>query len=239
MPKKEKFNLGDEIIVIKNKDKDEKNWMEEWSKPVNRSPGHLPHPFRLLALGPPGKGKTNYAKLLFLKHQASSKPFERLVVVGCDLSSQEWIDTAPNMILDSLPPLSLFEDGIKTCLILDDYNQSKLKGDEMKTLTTLFRYTSTHKNLSIMCSYQSFFDCMSICRKTANVFILYKPTSKQETKTISNRIGLDANVLKNLFKEFCTEYHDMVMVDKTKKTPYPIRKNIYEIIDIESDSDSE
>ena len=34
-------------------------------------------------------------------------------------------------------------------------------------------------------------------------------------------------------------HYDMIMLDKTKDTPYPIRRNLYDIIDYISDSDSD
>ena len=101
------------------------------------------------------------------------------------------------------------------------------------------RYISTHKSVSLMISYQSFFDCPSICRKVANVFMIYKPNSKLELVSISNRIGMDAADLKAMFKQFCHEYYDFIMVDKTKGSPFPLRKNIYQIIEYNSDSEDE
>ena len=88
-----------------------------------------------------------------------------------------------------------------------------------------------------MISYQSFFDCPSICRKVANVFLIYKPNSKLELVSIANRIGMDADDVKALFKQFCPEYFDFIMIDKTRGTPYPIRKNIFEVITYASDSE--
>jgi hypothetical protein len=226
--------LPDEVVVIKNADKDVGGWMETWDKPKHRSAGHLPHSFRLLALGGVGRGKSNYMKNLFLRHQSSSRKFQKLYVVTCDANiSREWDDMEPTEIMDHMPDLELFEDGTaKVCVIIDDYEFEKCSKDELRKLTTLFRMISSHKNVSVMCSYQSFFHCPSICRKTANVFILYKPTSESELQTIANRVGYKYEVLRDLFRKHCTEYHDHLMLDMTPKTPYPIRKNIYQILDV-------
>jgi hypothetical protein len=176
-------------------------------------------------------------KNIFLAHQSSDKPFKRLFVITCDLSSHEWDDCQPNLFTNKLPPLSYFQDQVKTMVIIDDYEFSKCGSDELKKLTTLFRMISTHKSVSIMCSYQSFFDCPKICRKTANVFILYQPRSKTELKTISNRVGVNCDDLKAMFKQHCGNYYDMIMLDMSKDSPYRIRKNIFEMIDYDSDSD--
>ena len=50
---------------------------------------------------------------------------------------------------------------------------------------------------------------------------------------------MDAADLKAMFKQFSHEYYDFIMVDKTKSTPYPLRKNIYQIIEYNSDSEDE
>jgi hypothetical protein len=238
-PKKRKPipKLPDKVVVIKNADKDG-GWMESWKHPKNRSPGHIPHSFRLLALGGVGRGKSNMMKQLFLKHQSSARKFKKLYVITCDLSSREWDDCEPTQIFDRMPDIELFDSGEKTCIIIDDYEFERCGKEEMRKLTTLFRMISSHKNVSVMASYQSFFHTPSICRKTANVFMLYKPTSKNELQTISNRVGVSYENLKYLFKHHANEYYDHILIDMTKNTPYPIRRNIYEVLELqESDSD--
>lgn len=231
-------SLPNKIVVIKNADKDSGNWMESWSKPKKRCIGHIPHPFRLLALGGVGRGKTNSVKNLFLKHQSSAKKFKKLYIITCDENSGEWLDCEPDLITDQMVDLDMFNDKDKTMVIIDDYEFEKCKKEDLRKLSTLMRFISSHRNVSVIVSYQSFFNAPSIARKCANCFLLYKPNSKQECTTIENRCGLDKGTLKYLFKNKCNGIYDSVMVDKTIGTPYPLRKNIYEPIQLE-DSDSE
>lgn len=231
--------LPNKIVVIKNADKDVGNWMETWKYPKKRSPAHIPHSFRLLALGAPGRGKTNYMKNIFLKHQSSGKKFERLFVITCDLSSREWDDVCPTQIFDRMPDMELFEDAVKTCVIIDDYEFERCGKDEMRKLTTLFRMISSHKSVSVMASYQSFFHTPTICRKTANCFLIYKPTSENELQTISNRVGIKYEDLRHLFKKYANDFFDHIFIDMTKDTPYRIRRNIYDVIEYNSDTESE
>ena len=229
--------LPEKVVVIRNADKDT-GWMENWDYPKNRSPGHIPHSFRLLALGGVGRGKSNMMKQLFLKHQSSGRKFKKLYIVTCDLSSHEWDDCEPTQIFDRMPDIELFDSGDKTMILIDDYEFQSCGKQEMQRLTTLFRMISSHKNVSVMASYQSFFHTPSICRKTANVFMIYKPTSKNELQTISNRVGVTYEDLKYLFKHHANDYYDHIMIDMTKKSPYFIRKNIYTVLQLqESDSD--
>jgi hypothetical protein len=227
--------LPKKLIIIKNKEKDVGDWMEKWDK--GRDISSIPHPFRLLALGIPGRGKTNSLKQLFLRHQSSDKPFVNLIILTCRPESEEWSDTDPTFIDDVLPELDFFNKNEKTCVIFDDFEFAALSKQELKRLSTIMRYVSTHCNVSVMLGFQSFFDCPSICRKCANCFLLYKPTSKLELTTISNRVGLDPKFLKRTFKKHCSEPYDSIMVDLTINTPYHIRKNIYEKLESESDSD--
>ena len=52
-------------------------------------------------------------------------------------------------------------------------------------------------------------------------------------------VGIKYEDLKQLFRHYCDSYYDMIMIDMSKDTPYRIRKNIYEVIDYDSDSDAE
>jgi hypothetical protein len=227
--------LPDKLIVIKNVEKDG-GWMEAWTK--GRSPGHIIHPFKLLALGGTGRGKTNSLKNIFLKHQSSKKPFQNLYIITCSEESSEWLDCEPTDLFTDIPDLEIFDGSEKTCVIIDDFETLKLSKDQYRKLATLMRYVCTHRNVSCMLSYQSFFDLAPICRKVANCFMIYKSTGRQEQDTIANRVNIDQKKMKMLFKEHITGQYDHLFVDKTVGTPYPLRKNIYEVLDV-SDSDSD
>jgi hypothetical protein len=230
--------LPNKIVVIKNAEKDKGNWMEKWCKPRNRSPGHIIHPFRLLALGGVGRGKTNSCKNIFLRHQSSARKFKKLYIITCSEDSQEWADCEPDELMTEIPDLSRFDGSEKTCVILDDFETMKMSKEQLRKLSTLMRFISSHRNVSCILSYQSFFDTPPICRKVANCFMVYKPNSKQEIDCISNRVGLDSEKVKYLFKHHLTGIYDSLFVDKTIGTPYPLRKNVYEVIE-ENDSSDE
>tara|TARA_R110000851_G_scaffold16414_1_gene53515 strand:+ start:5479 stop:6237 length:759 start_codon:yes stop_codon:yes gene_type:complete len=237
--KSKNISMPNQLVVIKNSMKDTGNWVENWKEPKNRSIGHIPHPMRLLAMGSVGKGKTNTMKNVFLKHQSSKNPFKRLYIITCSLDNKEWDNCEPDDIFTNIPPLELFTNNTKdkTLLIFDDWEMTKLDSNTERDLSTLFRYVSSHCNLSIMCGYQSWFDCHNICKKCANCFIVYKPNSRRELEEINNRCGLDKGILKDIFKTVCKGDFDSVMIDHTIGTPAKIRKNIYEKIDLNEDSD--
>ena len=221
-------------IVIYNADKNT-GWMETWSQPRGRSPANIPHSYRLLALGGCGKGKSNVMKQIFLATQCSARKFKKLYIVTGNLESKEWDDCQPTEIFDALPDLELFDGSCKTCLIIDDFEFEKCGSEQMRKLTTIFRMISTHFNVSVMASYQSFFHTPSICRKVSNFFIIYKPISRQETDTIANRVGIDPEDMKEMFKTVANGHFDHIDFDFTRDSPYPIRKNLYEKIEYNPD----
>jgi hypothetical protein len=226
--------LPHDMVIIENSEKDT-GWMEKWKS--GQHPGHIIHPFKLLALGGTGLGKTNSMKNIFLRHQSSDNPFKLLYIITCSEDSTEWLDTEPTEQFVEIPDLDMFDGEDKTCVIIDDFETAKISKEQFRKLSTLMRYICTHRNVSVMLGYQSFFDTPSICRKVANCFMIYKPTGKLERDTIANRLGMDKDQLKNIFKTKITGHHDHLLIDRTVNTPYPYRKNISELISYESDSD--
>ena len=225
-------------IIIKNADKDT-GWMESWDKPKNRSPADIPHSYRALFLGGCGKGKTNLMKQCLLATQSSSRKFKQVYVVQCSMDSHEWDDICPTQVFDRLPEVDMFDTGEKTLLIIDDYEFERMGKEELRKLTTLFRAISTHKSVSIMCSYQSFFHVPSIARKTANFFCIYKPKSNMELNYLSRAVGIKYEDLKHMFREFASDHYDCLIFDDTKNSPYKIRKGLYQKIEYNSDTDEE
>ena len=211
--------------------------MESWKKPKNRHIGHIPHAFRCLALGGVGRGKTNMCKQLFLRHQSTGKKFKKLFIITCDVTSREWLDCDPDLITDNMIDLDIFDPKIKTCVVIDDWEMIRMSTEQIRQLSTLMRFISSHRNVSIIMSFQSFYDCNSISRKCANCFMIYKPNSKKEITMIENSTGLVKGTLKSLFTNQCSGDYDHVFIDKTIGSPYPLRKNIYEKLKEFSDSD--
>jgi len=233
-----KYKLPDKIHYIKNIDKDG-GWMEPWTK--GRSLANFPNPSRVLYSGTAGCGKTMLMKQSFLATQASDKPFKKLYIICPDAEAEEneWDDTEPDEIFDYVPELDMFDTKDKKLLIIDDFEFKKMKPDDEKRLTTLFRFISTHKNLTIFCSYQSFFSTPTLIRKLCNVYVIYKPKAKLELKTISNRVGVDYDFLIHCFKKYAPKLHDSITIDLTNDTPAKIRKNLFEVIEYHSESDSD
>jgi len=229
--------LDKKIHVIKNIEKSA-FFHERWTK--GRNLACIPHPFRMLALGPPGVGKTNTIKNVLISH-AQYRPFKRVYLITCSLENREYNDCDISGVMTEIPDSDFFDDiaHLKTCIILDDYEMASMTRQQKKNLTTLMRFISSHRNVSIVLGYQSFFDCSAICRKCSNVFLLYKPQSRAEISHIANRVGLEADELHHLFNNVCSSPYDSILVDRTVGSPAPLRLNLYQPINITYEDDEE
>ena len=226
--------MSKKLHIFKNEDKDTGNWVESWDKPKNRNVAQFPHPFRLCVNGSVSRGKTNFCKNVLVESQKLNKKFKRLIVITCSADSNEWLDCDPYLISDEIPDMSIFDDNkIKTLIVIDDYDFSGVSKAELKQISKLFRYYSSHKNISIICSYQSFFHIPKIIRKCCNIFTIFKPNSRQELTMISNRVGVDEEKLKNYFKKggVASGRYDSITIDHTIDSRAFIRKNLYEILE--------
>lgn len=235
--KKYRPKMPRKIVPIPNKDKGA--WVESWSVPKNRHIGLFPHPTRIIFTGNTGMGKTTAALNTFLQVQASRRPFRDLHIVCCDVNSQEWVDCEPTTISEELPDLDLFDRKKKTLLVIDDFDMTKLSKQQQKRLSKLFRYASTHLNLSIYMSYQSTFHIPAIARRCANVWCVWRPTSDTELKLIADRSGVSSDDMVDIFENICSNFRDFLTIDLTAGTPCKLRKNLFEPIVEEEYSDSD
>ena len=227
--KKNNFKLKDEIIILPNADK--KEWHETWTK---ESHGYdvLVHPFKAILSGRPNVGKSNTIINVFLRAQLSARPFDTLIIVQPS-TSHEYDGLDASLYLSDLPDdieVLVNPEFKKTLIIIDDYDLTKLSKNKQKSLSMLFRYISSHCNISIILSYQSFFDIPPMIRKCSDYFFLWKTNNKDEINLISKRVGYDKIVFQNIFNNYITKKYDFLVVDQ--KSDQPLRKNLYEIIEI-------
>ena len=56
---------------------------------------------------------------------------------------------------------------------------------------------------------------------------------------IANRVGLDPDDMKHIFKHICNGTYDSLMIDNTIGSPARLRKNVYQPIELNDSSDDE
>ena len=148
------FKLKNEIILLPNADKGD--WVEKWRMDTHAF-DTLVHPFKACLIGRPNSGKTTVMHNLFLRIQMSNKPFQTLLIIQPSTSKEHDI-LDPTITLFDIPEIEsiVSEDNGKTLIIIDDFDISKLDNHQKRNLSMLFRYVSSHHNISVLLSYQSF-----------------------------------------------------------------------------------
>ena len=227
------INLKHQIFGLPNADKG--SWNESWSE-EKHGLSRLVHPFKLLLSGRPNSGKTTVMHNIFLHIQTSERPFKTLIVIQPGTSREHDI-LDPTLILNDIPEAESMvnENNGKTLMIIDDWDMDRLNKNQTQNLSKLFRYISSHHNISIMMSYQSFFSVPTIIRKTCNYFALWRTNNRDEINLIAKRVGYDKKVFQQLFREHIHDKHDFLLIDQ--KSPYEIRKNLFEVINYEDYDD--
>lgn len=220
-----KKKFPEKILVIPNK---EKSFHEKWEK--DRDLLNFPHPYRILLCSiQPNLGKTNIVKNILLR---ADPPFKEIFLLHCGEDFQTEYDDVNYKILKDLPEINsdIFNPKIKTCLILEDENFKFFNKDQLRILDRCYGFISTHRNLSIICCSQSFFDVPPSVRRMSNIYVLWKTKDLDSMKTIGRRCGLQKEELFDLIKKNLIDAHDTLWIDCTKNSPAPIRRNAYETI---------
>lgn len=222
--------LPNKLIAVPNADK---SFHEQWGK--GRNPLNLPHPFRGVVLGQPNCGKTTLVKNIILR----AKPkFERVVVIHCDPDyTQEYDDVGAEMIAN-IPKPQDWEGDVKTLVVLDDLEYKGMPKEERRALDRLFGFVSTHKNISCLLCAQDPFNVPPIVRRCSNLWVLWKMADTDSLATIGRRVGMKPQAFKDIFDNILTEPRDSLWIDSTPGTPYPMRKNGFEVIEPEDDEDN-
>ena len=219
--RKFKDRLPNEVIVIKNEDKQSH---EKWYK--GRNIAAFPRPFRAILCSGVNSGKTNLVKNILLRQK-----WDRIMLVPVDRRSKEWrdFDISDEDIFDDIPPVSEFEhDNGKQAIILEDYEAGT--PSKQGNLSKLFRYVSTHCNVSVFLLYQDMMAVPKIARRISNIFVVWPMVDKRQTQIIGNRVGCEPGELEELLDTFCKKSYDNICFDLTKESPYPLRLNIFQPI---------
>ena len=217
------IKLPKKLIDIKNTDK---GFTEVWTQNRSKDIANFPHPSRVVLLGPPSMGKSFLMKHLLLRQRPMFK--ELYIIHGDGQCTTEFNDLEPTKIMDEIPPIEFFDSKVKTIVFIDEFSFEAMNKETTARCNKLFRYVSSHKNVSIYCSHQLCFELPSLIRKLANVWIIWKPRSMTETRLIANRICMSPDQLVYIFEHICNGYRDSLCVDFHKDTPAFLRKNLWE-----------
>lgn len=215
--------LPNKIIPIENSDKE---FHEKWTK--SRNMLNIPHPFRCVCLGPPNVGKTTIVKNIVLR---ADPPFQEIVVIHCDSEyTKEYDDLGEVEMLNEIPAPEDWEGQVKTLVVLDDLEFKGMNKQQKRNLDRLFGYVSTHKNISCILCSQDAFNVPPIVRRCSNLWILWRCPDLDAMATCARKTGLKAENFNTIFNKLMLESRDSLWLDKTDRSPYPMRKNGFTII---------
>lgn len=228
---KKKYKLPKEIIVLPNKDK---NFQESWTRKKMKDPANFPHSYRCVLIAKPGSGKTNLIKNMLL-HQ--DPPFERVILVTQSPMSHEYDDIEVEKI-DTIPDEEILLDEIdeetgqppKQIVIIDDVDLESLNKTDMSNLKKLLKHYSSHFNTSVIMSVHDLKQVPASLRRQCNIYILWR-ISNESLRIFGQKLNIPNKKLYDMFHDNCKNYHDNFTIDLTVGTPYPYRKNLFEIID--------
>ena len=213
-----------QLYIIKN---DDKEFHEKWTK--GRHMMNIPHPFRAVLCGPPNCGKSTLIKNLIM----FNKPyFKEIIVIHCDPEYTKEYDDLECELISEIPAPNEFEGKDKTLVILDDLEYKNLTKEQKKNLDRLFGFVSTHKNISVCLTAQDVFNIPAGVRRCANLWLLWRICDLDALIRIARKLNYTNKQLKYLFDNYIDNTHDFIMVDNSHKTPYPLRKNGTELIDL-------
>lgn len=231
--KKRKRRLPQKLIAIPNADK---KFHEQWKDSPNRDMLNFPHPWRAVIFSNPNCGKTTDLKNILIR---ADPPFQKLYVVHVDGGYTKEYQDVEAKIIDEIPaPNSSILDGEKkTLIILEDLEYKFMNRKQLKALDRLFGYVSTHKNVSVALLAQDAFNIPPCVRRMSNIWILGKTNDMDSLYMIARKCGMKQDRFKEIFENRIKGQHDKLWIDNTKKSPYPLRLNGYQVLTEEKSAD--
>ena len=103
-----------------------------------------------------------------------------------------------------------------------------MKRDQLALPDRYYGCFSTHHNLSVWSTFQDPFSCPARIRRLANTIILCNNGVADSMTELSRKVGLNSKYLKYIFDNICTEFHDSLIIDKSR--PYAkLRRKLLEV----------
>ena len=106
----------------------------------------------------------------------------------------------------------------KSLLVFEDINFKDMKRDQMALIDRYYGCWSTHHNISVWSTFQDPFSCPPRIRRLANFVILWNNGDADSMAELSRKVGLQAKDLRYSFDNICTDFHDSLIIDKSR--PY-------------------
>ena len=222
-----KHGLPKKLMIFPSLDKDG-GWMEKWYQ--GRDLLDWPRPFRALLVARPGLGKGVFAANVVAR---CSPAIDRIIVVHPDSRTVEYDiygDTCT--VQDKIPHFSDFDDlNTKLLVIFDDVDFSELSRKEMKNLSRLLGYASTHLGICIIVQSQDWYNLPPFFRRMANIFVIWNTPDKPSLASIARRVGMKTDTFMAIFDSF-KSIHTSLCIDLTENSPSKYRLDGYNVLKV-------
>lgn len=214
--------MSKKMIIFENPDK-------ENNEKINyKNPASLPCPYRLICVSTPSCGKTN--TILNIIYNASPE-FKKIYLLHLDEESCEY-DFFDIIKLDKIPNLDFFKKdrNEKKLLIIEEFSFKNISKIDLEKIDHLFKYVSSHYNLTIILSCQVYYNVPYFIRKQCNYLCIWNSSDKVLLKGVNNVIPYHSNKeYENLIKRELTSQYDNLILCKNDKY---IIKNLHNLIEM-------
>jgi len=213
--------LPNEIIPFLSSDK---NWHQ---KPDYSDLANFPSPINAVICGNRNCGKSRLMKNLLIH---KNPPYTRIVVYTPLEETFEYNDCDVTYI-NEIPPLDFFDRDERNIMIIEDTDTKSLSKDQRSLLGRYYSVFGSHNQIDLYTICQNPSDIMPQLRRISNVVILFKNNDLELLSMLAKKFNLKANELHAIFATF-TQY-DSLLLDDTRESKYRLRKNLYQIIELE------
>ena len=152
------------------------------------------------------------------------------MLIHCDPEFTKEYDDVNCKKMDEIPGPQEWIGEEKTLVVCDDLEYQKMSSDQLRNLSRLFGFVSTHKNISVCLTSQDPFTVPAAVRRCANVWVLWRIPDLDAMSVVARRTGMSASKFKQIFDQLLKGPNDSLWVDLTKNSTAPLRKNGFDRI---------
>ena len=194
-------------------------------------------PSLILIVGKRGSSKTTCALNIIGKSRYAGKPYDRIVIYHGDASGTEEYRILTDdgaTIVGELPPMDSWDNAKRNVLVVDEVNFLAFNRAENAAFERYVNYGVSHKSLSMIVIVQDMRNLSPCVKRSADYLLLYPSFNNYD-------------VLYDLKRKTGHNYVELMRLCGPKDnitTAFngigaPLRRNIFEVININDNADSD
>lgn len=203
--------------------------------------GNVPDwPFRLLATGGPGCGKTSSILNIIRASAQVGGPVTKVIVIHLDENTREFDALRPDKVIglaelkapggeDLIPSIKDFDNSQRNLVIIEELDMGALPKAVHSKLLSLFRFASSHGNMSLCFGYQSFCHTPKEVRDCVDSYILFRSSNRADWPLLAQRVGIPTDQFIELLQHHLVAKYDSLSVwkDRPVESPFALRINLF------------